>query len=281
MPGNTITIGRVEITALLDAVMEFPLEAFFPNVPVGAWEPYKSLYPSGFAADGKLHTNAVGYAVRSEGRTILVDTGLGPGPIEFLGGARGSLTANMRDSGVNPEDIDTVIITHLHVDHVGWNLAKEGAAYRPNFPRARYLIPKGDWEYFRRPEVLEQSPYMRDAALPLESLGIMDLVESGPVTSELTIAPTPGHTPGHISVDVSSGGERAFISGDVVHSPAQVQEVEWSPGFDTDPEQSRRVRREAIERLEREGGTLVACHFPAPGFGKVVRLEGRRHFQAL
>ncbi|MBI4497730.1 MAG: MBL fold metallo-hydrolase [Chloroflexi bacterium] len=277
-----VTVGNVEIVALLDAVMIFPLERFFPSVPPEAWAPVISQYPNAFADTTRLRTNATGYVVRSQGRTILVDTGLGPGPHEFLGGARGNLLVDMESKGVRPEAIDLVVITHLHFDHVGWNATVVGEAVRPTFPHARYLIPQVDWEHYRRPEVFAQSSYIQHTVIALHELGLVDLVAGErAVTDELTIIPTPGHTPGHQSLLVQSQGQRAAITGDVAHSPAQVEHPDWSPGADIDPAQSRQTRHRMFDRIEAEGALMAACHFPNPGFGRLVRLEGRRVFQAL
>jgi glyoxylase-like metal-dependent hydrolase (beta-lactamase superfamily II) len=102
-----------------------------------------------------------------------------------------------------------------------------------------------------------------------------------PLTRELTALPTPGHTPGHMSILIASQGERALILGDVAHNPAQVHETDWVSRADMDPEQTKTTRRALMERLEREGMVVAAGHFPAPGFGKIVRLEGRRYWQVL
>lgn len=281
MASSKVTVGNAEIVALLDAVMDFPFDAFFPAVPAEAFEPYRQAYGDSWAPDGRFRTYAQCYAVRSQGRTILIDTGVGPGPLDMLGGSRGQLLADMQDKGVQPEDVETVVFTHLHPDHVGWNLS-DGGAQRATFPSARYLVPQADWDLFTKPEILEQAPHIKGAVLPLRNLGVMDLVSGErTLTGELTIVPTPGHTPGHMSVVVASAGQRAMITGDVAHHPAQVQETDWNCGFDGDPEQAQQTRRQVLERLEREGTLAAICHFPAPGFGRLIQLEGKRMWQVL
>ena len=113
--------------------------------------------------------------------------------------------------------------------------------------------------------------------MPLESLNVLDLIEGEySVTSELTTLPTPGHTPGHISVVVASGGESAFILGDVAHTPAQAKYTDWSPVFDTDPDLARQTRHEVLDRLESEDTVVASGHFPHPGYGRFVRSGDRR-----
>ena len=269
-----ITVGNVDVVALVDLPFELPWSMVFPGRQQSEIEPYQAMYPF---ANGKtgVQTQASAYALRSQGKTILVDTGLGPGPIGFLGGAGGRLLDDMRDKGIEPESIDVVAITHLHGDHVGWNLNSEG---KPNFPNARYLIPQGDWDYFIT--MLETNAQMSQVT-PLEGLGRMDLIsDETELTADVRAMPTPGHTPGHTSYIVASGGEKAVITGDLAHHPAQVNETNWCPVFDENSSASNESRRRVVEMLEADGAIAAFCHFPAP-FGKIVRLNGKRIFQAL
>ena len=125
-----VTVGNVEIIALVDMPMQFPWQIIFAGIPQSEFEAYRELYPKSFGED-RFATQCGAYAIRSEGRTVLCDTGIGPGPIQFLGGAGGRLLDDMRDKGVRPEDVDTVVFTHLHGDHVGWTLSPEQTAELP------------------------------------------------------------------------------------------------------------------------------------------------------
>ena len=119
-----ITVGNVEIIALVDMPMELPWQIIFAGIPLSEFEAYRELYPKSFG-EGRFATQCGAYAIRSEGQTVLCDTGIGPGPIQFLGGARGRLLDDMRDKGIRPEDVDIVVFTHLHGDHVGWTLSAD------------------------------------------------------------------------------------------------------------------------------------------------------------
>jgi len=269
-----ITVGSVEVVALVDLPFELPWSMIFPGREQSETEPYQAMYPFANGKSG-LRTQAGAYALRSQGKTVLIDTGLGPGPISFLGGARGRLLDDMRDKGVDPESIDMVAITHLHGDHVGWNLGGDG---EPTFPNARYLIPQGDWEYFNT--MLETNTQMGQVT-PLKDLGKMDLISGETeLTADVRAMPTPGHTPGHTSYLIASGGEKALIAGDVAHHPGQVNETGWCPVFDENSSASSESRKRVCEMLEADGVIAAFCHFPEP-FGKIVRLEGKRVFQAL
>lgn len=275
MAGPKVTVENVEIVSLLDTAMEFDWKMFFPNNDPKDFEPYRDTYPGSFG-EGKFRTYAHCYAIRSQGKTILCDTGLGPGPIAWLGGIRGRLLEDMQQKGIQPEEVDIVVFTHLHGDHVGWNLTPDRI---PTFPKARYLVPQADWDFFS--QSLEANPQMQQV-IPLKDLGVLDLFSGErALTPEITTYPTPGHTPGHTSLLISSGAERAIITGDLAHHPAQVDRTEWCSGFDNDPAQAVESRRKVFDQLEADGLLAAICHFPDPGFGKLVRLEGRRIWQAL
>jgi glyoxylase-like metal-dependent hydrolase (beta-lactamase superfamily II) len=153
----------------------------------------------------------------------------------------------------------------------------------PYFRRARYLVPKLDWDYFNQPEVLKERPYIKTQVLPLQRLRKMDLIEGEySVTDEVTTLPTPGHTPGHQAILISSQGEKGMIVGDVLHTKAQVFEPNWTAWVDVDKDSSRHSRESLLDRAEREGIVVAAGHFhPTDHLGKVIQKEGRRYWQAL
>ena len=140
-----------------------------------------------------------------------------------------------------------------------------------------------DWEACHDPELIESRfPNAPECVWPLEELGLTVLMDGEfSITSALTTLPTPGHTPGHMSIMISSQGQRGLVLGDVLHNVVQVHEIAWVSRADIDPEQTRITRRSVVEQLERDGTTVAAVHLPAPGFGKILRAEGRRYWQAL
>jgi glyoxylase-like metal-dependent hydrolase (beta-lactamase superfamily II) len=286
-----MTVGNVEISHLYDLVADMPLtlDQLFPTVPSEAWEPYRREYPGLFGAGNTWRYHAGCYLIRSQGRTILVDTGVGPSSLGLATwlGTGGELPDRLRAAGISPEDVEMVVFTHLHPDHVGWNLQHDGSQYRPTFPRARYVAHRADWETFHRVDVQRAMEgvapgFVQDTLTPLEALGVLDLTDGErSITEEITTLHTPGHTPGSMSLLITSGGERAIIVGDAVAHPAQVEHPDWVFAFDFDGETAIDTRRQLLDRIEAEGLTMTACHFPDPGFGRVVRLEGRRYWQAL
>lgn len=281
-----LSVGNVEIIALPDGAgtSSGPLREA-PSDSAGAvWFSYRDAYPEMFDEEDRwrIHNNC--YLVRSHGRTILVDTGIGGREYRRYGGIVGVLTRSFARAAVPLTDVGTVFMTHAHPDHVGWNVTPQGEA---TFPHARYLLHEADWREFalldsqggRRDRIPN---YAQRSLLPLERLGVLELL-TGEValTDEVRLLATPGHTPGHMSVLIASAGERAVITGDVFSNQVYVSEpgLEFSADFDV--AQGKAARHALLERIEAEGLQVIAGHFPEPGFGHVVRLQGRRYWRAL
>ena len=272
-------MGNAEIVFALDMIPPpRPPDAFFEGVSAADWLPYQDILE-----DGQIQLYYGHFFVRSMGKTVMVDTGMGPGPHPDRGNRTGDLLNQLRAQGVAPQDIDIVAHTHLHADHVGWNIDHSGVRPKPYFPNARYLVPRLDWEHFTQPQHLADAPQVRDSVLPLERLGLMDLVDEGHrITDEITTLDTPGHTPGHQVILISSQGEKAMIVGDAIHSSVQIQEPDWCAGVDTSKPDSRRSRHALLDRAESEGYVVAAGHFhPRQHIGRVMRAQGRRYWQAL
>ncbi|MCH7736724.1 MAG: MBL fold metallo-hydrolase [Chloroflexi bacterium] len=291
MPHSTLTVGNVEITVLHDAEVALPFKGTFPDVPLEAWAPYLKRYPEAYTDGDSLRVHFECYLVRSQGRTLLIDTGLGnassnPAVVAKIGGGvDGVLLSELQAAGFQAGDIDTVFLTHLHPDHVGWNVSRpggNGADESATFPNARYVANEADWAAFETPLDSEIFGYdwWAETVAPLRRLGVLDLITGETeLTGELTVIPTPGHTPGSMSMIVNSGGEKAFIMGDVFHGPAQVTETDWVFHYDMDPDKAGETRRDMLDRAESENAAIAICHHS--GFGRVVRESGRRYWQAL
>jgi glyoxylase-like metal-dependent hydrolase (beta-lactamase superfamily II) len=280
MPDNTLAVGNVSITSLSDGLLEFDLCNFFPSIPEEQWLPYRDH----LSPEGKVSFNLAAFLIRSDGKNILVDTGLGPKPADAPETPWGELMNDFQAHGIRPEEIDAVVMTHLHRDHVGWNTVRDdGGNLKPTFPNARYYFSKVDLDASHDPALQpDRYPNAPDCVWPLVDMGLVELMEGEfSITGELTTVPTPGHTPGHMSIMIDSGGERALILGDVLHNTAQIQQTGWASRADIIPEQAIATRQSVLDRLENEGIPVAAVHLPAPGFGKIVRLQGRRYWQAI
>ena len=280
---DRIRVGNAEIASATDAEFRYVPTQFIPGASAEQWRPYLA----GADPDAPLESRVTTYVIRSQGKNILVDSGVGAHGLWRFGD--GHLLDSLKELDLSPEDIDYVMPTHLHLDHVGWNTTPTPNGPVPTFPRARYLFQQLDWdaftseEFLNRPSVSPMSGTMQEmirvAVLPLKDSGLMDLI--GPehvITDEVTLLHTPGHTLGSVSVLVQSGTEAALIIGDAAHNPAQFSESDWSPAVDIDPSLSARSRKGLAEQALRLNAMVAGGHLASPeqsAFGSMIRMEGR------
>jgi len=165
-----------------------------------------------------------------------------------------------------------VLCTHLHVDHVGWNTMRVDGRWVPTFPNARYLFGRSEWEHWSRELPGPDRDARDDSVRPVLDSGLADLVATNHrITGEVSLQPTPGHTPGHVSVCIASRGEAAVITGDLMHHPVQCAEPDWANRFDVDPHAARRTRRAFLERCSNRPVLVLGTHFATPTGGHIVR----------
>ena len=188
MPDYKINVGNVELVSLSDG---FPLRSPlmpFPDTTIEQWREFPELLDSSDQIRSRYGT----VAIRSAGKLIIVDTG--------LQAEDGTLLDDMRKKGVDREAVDLVVFTHLHPDHVGWNLT----GGRPNFPNARHRSPRQAWDYWTQPAVVASAEHITNQVPPVQDLKILDLLDDGPhYTKELTTVSQPGHSHGHGSTPVA------------------------------------------------------------------------------
>jgi len=251
-------VGNVEIIALIDNVQAYPAAAVYPAAGNAL-----ARFAGYFDTNGALALNFASFLLLDGDATVLVDTGWGPEH-------DGQLPAELRAAGVDPAQVTVVTFTHLHGDHTGWNVDRTtGAAL---FPNARYLVPRADWDHYASANPKPAS-FIRDVEA-LSAGGRMELVDGEvSLSPSLTTLPTPGHTPGHTSVVISSGRERGFVLGDVVIGLPDAEMPSLQTSFDWEHGIARRTREAIIARLAADQSLVGASHLPAPGFGRFV-IEG-------
>lgn len=213
--------------------------------------------------------------IESEDQRILVDTCVGNDkkrPIPDWDLRQGPFLQDLADAGHPADSIDTVLCTHLHVDHVGWNTRLENGKRVPTFDNARYLWNRGEYDYWNAHPEQQMGDVMGDSVQPVLDAGRVDFVEPDHVvTSEVSLEPTPGHTPGHVSVHITSRGEEAVITGDLMHHPVQCAHPEWAASVDYDKDQARATRLAFLERYADRPVLILGTHFAGPSAGRVVR----------
>jgi glyoxylase-like metal-dependent hydrolase (beta-lactamase superfamily II) len=217
------------------------------------------------------------FVVRDGERTILVDTCAGSEPPRPLAGDPDFLERLGEALAGGIDAVDTVLCTHLHFDHVGWNTRVVDGRRVPTFPNARYLFARIELEALD----LDDHASVREPSVePLLEAGLVDLVETNHVlTPHIRLVPTPGHTPGHVSVEIESRGEQATITGDVLHTPLQVAlpDLTASP-FDADPARATATRKRFLDAHANQDRLLLGTHFPPPTAGHVRRAGGLLRF---
>jgi glyoxylase-like metal-dependent hydrolase (beta-lactamase superfamily II) len=274
-----VTIGNVEITPLQDCAILMNPRQFMPEHGDAFAEEYKH------QADerGLMAMSVTSYLLRSAGKNVLVDTGLGPR--RRPGFPQGHLDQALKAAGVDPGDIDIVTHTHLHIDHTGWNTvdAADGSQ-QIFFPNAKFLIQQVEWDYWMQPKFLEGDghPHLAQTVEPLTNSGRLQFMFGEQAIDEnLVFVHSPGHTPGHVCIGIQSAGEKGIIVGDASHHPVQLDHPDWSPSFDADPSVSAKTRDRLFNMAADESRTFIAGHWEFPGMGRIRRVEGRRVFGAL
>ena len=209
----------------------------------------------------------------------MIDTGLGKLDHGILQLEKETLISDMSKSGFSVQDIDVVFMTHLHLDHVGTNMTVTKEGWKPTFPNANYFVSNKDWKLFSKLINTESFKYIKEQVSPLIDLGLLTKFnEEISLTNEVTTLPTPGHTPGHTSLLISSKGEKAVITGDAIHIPIQSSNTHWSPSPDRDKRLSSKSREKLINYIEKEHALIAAGHFKFPGFGKIIKVNSKRTY---
>jgi glyoxylase-like metal-dependent hydrolase (beta-lactamase superfamily II) len=240
------------------------------------WLEPKAVDPS----SGKLVLPVQSYLVRTRHHNILIDACLGEQktnrfyePWHRLSGSR--FLADLAGFGLAPESIDFVLCTHLHSDHVGWNTRLKDGRWVPTFPNARYVMSRREVEdaRARREDPEADEPYaLEESVLPVIEARQAELVaEDHALNDEVWLEPLPGHTAGHFGVRLASGGARAIMIGDLMHSPVQCAEPDWIASSDLDPVLARATRRRFLETHAETDCLVLTAHFPSPSVGHIRR----------
>ena len=271
-------IGSVTVTRVVELETPVPYDPAHPFLREATPERLREmpwLYPHFVTEEGRLKLSIHALVVKAPGLTLVVDTCVGNDkPRTLMGGValQTAFLESLSAAGVTPESVDAVVCTHLHVDHVGWNTRLQDGCWVPTFPNARYLIGRREYEHWSAEGDSEQQAILADSVKPIFDAGLATLVEMDHrISPEISLTPTPGHTPGHVSVLIESQGARALITGDMLHHPCQFGHPEWSPPFDSDPHAGAAMRRSVMERMAGEPVLVIGTHFAAPTAGHVVR----------
>lgn len=214
------------------------------------------------------------FVVETPDRTLLVDTCIGNDKVRSYpkwNHMQSDFLQRLSADGLPPERFDTVLCTHMHVDHVGWNTRLVDDKFVPTFTSARYLYSSTEWAHWRV-EPQEYGPVIEDSVQPIIDAGLADFVDTNhQVCPEVQLESTPGHTPGHVSIHIRSRGEEAIITGDMIHHPCQIAHADWSSTADVDPELSAKTRNDFMQLYADKPVLVLGTHFATPTAGRLVR----------
>ncbi|MEW2447975.1 MBL fold metallo-hydrolase [Streptomyces parvulus] len=294
MPAPSISLGDVEITRVVEWSGPIRTARFvIPDSDEETWHRNQDWLTPDFwtPADDAYRCHIQTWVLRSEGKTILVDTGIGNDrerpQIPQFGGLKTDYLARLRQAGVEPEEVDFVVNTHIHYDHVGWNTELRDGQWVPTFPNATYLIPRADNLYFdpdgppRSRSPRDEHERVRwegsklvfnDSIAPVHRAGQSVLWEDAHrIDGNLLLEAAPGHTPGSSVLTLRSGTDRAVFVGDMMHSPVQVLEPRWNSCFCDDPQLAARTRRSCLARAAELHELVIPAHWPGHGAAEVRR----------
>ena len=276
------TVGKVKISKIVEMDTVGSTRFILPQATNDQIPQLPWLIPHFATEEGRLRMSVHSLIVETPTRRIVVDTCIGNDKqgrkVPTWNGLNNPFLENMTAAGYPPESIDTVLCTHLHVDHVGWNTRLSGGKWVPTFPNARYVFGKIEYDYWAaHSDSDEHKAVFDDSVRPVAEAGRVDLVASDQkLGDEITLIPTPGHSPGHMSIHIVSEGETALLTGDVAHHPCQMAHLDGSSNFDSDPVQSIDTRRELCSRFADTPTLVIGGHFSAGRIkrdGAAFRLE--------
>jgi glyoxylase-like metal-dependent hydrolase (beta-lactamase superfamily II) len=285
---NPLTLGqtRIERIAEIETMYVDP-DWLYQNVDEEMLHRHKSalgplsIHPETLQFGLSYHS----YLIRTRGLNILVDTCNGNGKLrpsmpEYHNLQSDAYLQNLARLGLTPEDIDYVLCTHLHTDHVGWNTRLVDGRWVPTFPRAKYLMARPEFEHFNRlyladPTVPVGKGAFQDSVLPIVEAGQAEIVEMnhsvvGELDDGVWMEAAPGHTPGHVTIHVKGGGRESIMTGDIIHHPILILESSLETRFDMDKKTGDATRQRLLERLADTNDVLLTAHFCSPTAGRVM-----------
>lgn len=267
-------VGDVRITRVVEMEMTGGSRFILPDATPEACRDLDWMQPHFMSAEGKLIMSVHALIIDTGSRRIMVDTCIGNDKERNVPNWNHLQTAFLEDiaaAGYPRDSIDTVMCTHLHVDHVGWNTMLVGGQWVPTFENARYLFAEQEWRYWDAAEdEAVYGPVIADSVRPVVDAGLVDLVsETYQVCPEVALEPTPGHTPGHVSVHIRSAGAEALITGDCIHHPCQMSRTDWCSSADYDSAQGQQTRESLLSKYVDSEVLIIGTHFATPTAGHV------------
>ena len=282
-------LGHILIHRIVESICaDFDPLTFFPETTADDWARHRKWMeqePRALdSSSGNLILTIQAFLVRTRHHTILVDTCVGndksrPRRPFWHMQRLNTFLPRLAAAGVTADQVDYVMCTHLHTDHIGWNTQLRDGRWVPTFPNAKYIFARKEWDSWEALHRETPQQPLVDSVLPvIEARQAQFVNEDFVLDDEVSLEPTPGHTGGHVSIHLSSGDAHAVITGDCIHSPVQCFEPGWIMQADSDPALARTTRRNFMERYCDSSALVCATHFPAPSIGRVLRHDSAFRF---
>ncbi|MFB0612041.1 MBL fold metallo-hydrolase [Aurantiacibacter poecillastricola] len=285
-------VGDVKVSRIVE-IWDFQddIHMAMPDATPGEVKALDWLHPHYATPEGRMRMNFQAFVLQTPERTIVIDTCIGAGrerEYEVFTDLPEGFLEDLASLGIEREDVDTVFCTHLHFDHVGWNTYKdrETGEYRPTFPNARYLFGKTEYEAWQndlRHDDHHDDKHMIESVDPIVAAGLVDFIDTDhEIAPGIHAEPSHGHTPGHIHVVIESRGERAVITGDLMHHPMQCAMPHRHATFDMDREKGSATRQAFVDTYRDSGALVIGMHFCEPTAGHFVTAsDGETWFRGL
>jgi glyoxylase-like metal-dependent hydrolase (beta-lactamase superfamily II) len=271
-------VGDVDIARIVEVYgFEDDISMLLPEATPQYLQQFGWLLPHFATSDGRMIISFQCFVLRSKGRTAMIDTCIGNDrkrEFDVFCNMQNTFLEDLRTAGFPAEQVTDVLCTHLHFDHVGWNTRLVDGNWVPTFPQARYLFGRREWQHWthlRDTGGYHHMDHLQDSIDPILAAELAEFIDADfRLTDEVSLIATPGHTPGHVSVLIESRGERAVITGDLMHSPVQIAIPATEARFDMDKPQAARTRCEFVQRFSNTGTLIIGSHFPEPTAGLIV-----------
>lgn len=259
------TVGAATVTRILELPPLDADPAIFIQTTREEVAKRKWLCPDFADQEGNIILHFQAFVIEVSGKRIMVDPCTGndkPRSIDFFNKLDGPFLARLAEAGHPRESIDFVLCTHLHLDHCGWNTMLVDGAWVPTFPNAKYIFAQSEYEHLQGDDHGDAPALLEDSIRPIIDAGLATFVEPGyTIVEGVSLEPTPGHTPGHCSVVISSEGAEAVITGDLIHHPVQVAMPHVADNFCWDADMAHTTRRNMLDRVSRTHALLLGSHF--------------------
>ena len=268
-------VGGAAVTTIVETQTSgIPPQLFFPDASPDDIVAHDWLIPNHAHSDGSIVFRVQAFVVELDGRTTLVDPCVGNHKVRalpFWHDQEWPWFERFVEAGFDPDHIDQVVHTHLHADHVGWDTRLVDGAWQPTFPRARYVYVARELEHWHAEEHRQAEDVYADSIGPIVAAGLADIVaDDVDLGGGLRLVPTPGHTPGHVSLDIDGRGVHAVITGDLLHHPVQLARPDIAEVADWDIEIAHATRLDFFAHHGERGSLVFVTHFATPAVGRIV-----------